>query len=128
METLLIHRSLIFNEHYNDNNIGINWSTSSVNSGDFFFVRLCNELKEKNVKLYSGPRLDQQLTFGPPLAKSMMIEYGDRACTIEVVDNVNDAIEHINTYGSGHTDAIVTENGKNILIVIYLNNIMCGFV
>ena len=30
----------------------------------------------------------------------------------KIVDDVKDAIEHINTYGSGHTDAIVTEDGR----------------
>ncbi len=74
-------------------------------------MRLCNELKKENVKLFSGPRLNQLLTFGPPPAKSMKIEYGELACTIEIVDSLGDAIEHINTHGSSHTDVIVTENG-----------------
>ena len=29
---------------------------------------------------------------------------------LKVVDNLDDAIDHINHYGSHHTDAIVTEN------------------
>jgi glutamate-5-semialdehyde dehydrogenase len=37
-------------------------------------------------------------------------EYSDLIVSIKVVDGVNDAIEHINRYGSRHTETIVTEN------------------
>ena len=37
-------------------------------------------------------------------------EYGDLILSIKVVAGVDEAIEHINRYGSHHTDAIVTEN------------------
>lgn len=62
------------------------------------------------MKINSGPRLRELLTFGPPAAKSMRIEYGALECTIEVVSDVDDAISHIYKYGSSHTDVIVTEH------------------
>jgi glutamate-5-semialdehyde dehydrogenase len=37
-------------------------------------------------------------------------EYLDNILSIKVVDGVDEAIEHIATYGSGHSEAIVTEN------------------
>jgi glutamate-5-semialdehyde dehydrogenase len=37
-------------------------------------------------------------------------EYSDLVLSIRVVESVDQAIEHINTYGSRHTDAIVTED------------------
>jgi len=43
-------------------------------------------------------------------------EYGDRIVSIKVVEDINEAINHINTYGSGHTDVIVTENIDNAKI------------
>jgi len=37
-------------------------------------------------------------------------EYNAPILSIRIVDGLDAAIEHINTYGSQHTDAIVTEN------------------
>lgn len=92
METLLIHE---------------NHMKSS------FFTDVCNMLQKEGVKVNSGPRLREQLTFGPPAAKSMKTEYGALECAIEVVTDIDDAINHIHKYGSGHTDVIVTENSHS---------------
>lgn len=40
----------------------------------------------------------------------MRTEYSALECTIEVVSDVDDAINHIYKYGSSHTDVIVTEH------------------
>lgn len=40
-------------------------------------------------------------------------EYCDLILSVKVVDSLDDAIHHINTYGSRHTDAIVTEDGAS---------------
>ncbi|MEM2890143.1 MAG: glutamate-5-semialdehyde dehydrogenase, partial [Candidatus Hadarchaeum sp.] len=45
--------------------------------------------------------------------KDWRTEYLDLIVSIKVVDSIQEAIDHINTYGSKHTDAIVTENGRN---------------
>ena len=36
-------------------------------------------------------------------------EYLDAIVSIKIVDSLEEAIKHINTYSSGHTDAIITE-------------------
>ncbi len=40
-------------------------------------------------------------------------EYLDLILAVKIVSGVNEAIRHINTYGSNHSDAIVTENNSN---------------
>ena len=45
--------------------------------------------------------------------KDWSSEYNDLIISVKVVNDLNDAINHINKYGSKHTDAIVTEKKKN---------------
>lgn len=40
-------------------------------------------------------------------------EYGDKILSVKTVKSVDEAIEHINTYGSGHTESIITKDIKN---------------
>ena len=102
METLLIHKSLV--------------NTALFNS-------LIEMLEREGVKLYSGPMLHKAIKFAPPLAERLNIEYGDLALTIELVDDVNDAIQHINKFGSNHTDCIVSTNSKTQLDnILWVNN------
>ena len=37
-------------------------------------------------------------------------EYNDYIVTVKVVEDINDAIKHINKYGTKHSDCIITEN------------------
>ncbi len=41
-------------------------------------------------------------------------EYSDRILAIKIVNDLDEAIEHINKYGSGHTDAIISKKQENI--------------
>lgn len=40
-------------------------------------------------------------------------EYGDKILSIKTVNSLDEAIEHINKYGSGHTDCIITKDTQN---------------
>lgn len=40
-------------------------------------------------------------------------EYNDLILSVKIVDDVDTAIEHINTYGTAHSDAIITEDKAN---------------
>ncbi|OGI00366.1 MAG: glutamate-5-semialdehyde dehydrogenase [Candidatus Melainabacteria bacterium GWF2_37_15] len=41
-------------------------------------------------------------------------EYSDKIIAIKVVEDINEAINHINHYGSHHTDCIITEDTANM--------------
>ena len=47
-------------------------------------------------------------------------EYLDYTISIKVVESLNEAISHINSYGSGHTDAIISENKDTAMRFISL--------
>lgn len=40
-------------------------------------------------------------------------EYSDYIMAVKIVKDVNEAIKHINKYGTGHSEAIITESYKN---------------
>jgi delta-1-pyrroline-5-carboxylate synthetase len=76
------------------------------------FNSLIEMLEKEKVKIYSGPKLHSQIKFAPPLTKSLSHEYSDLGVTIELIDDLNEAISHINMYGSHHTDSIITQNDE----------------
>ena len=47
-------------------------------------------------------------------------EYLDYIISAKIVNNVEEAIDHINHYGSHHTDAIITENDETALTFMRL--------
>lgn len=77
------------------------------------FLPLIAELyKEKNVEL-RGCAVTQQILGSEVIAateEDWYTEYLGPILAIKVVGDLDEAIEHINQYGSHHTDAIITEN------------------
>ncbi|CAL8115334.1 unnamed protein product [Orchesella dallaii] len=106
-ETILLHRNLLGKRN--------------------FFANLCDMLKSQRVEIFAGPTLSKELTFGPPPAKSLRTEYSRLAVTVELVSDVLNAVEHINTYGSSHTDCIVTENDKTAKEFLKRIDSACAF-
>ncbi|RYR72853.1 hypothetical protein Ahy_A02g007068 isoform C [Arachis hypogaea] len=89
METLLVHKDLI-------NNGGLD--------------ELVFELRREGVQLYGGPTASALLHIVE--TSSFHHEYSSLACTVEIVDDVYAAIDHIHQHGSAHTECIVTEDCK----------------
>ena len=78
---------------------------------------LCAPLAEKSVTLYADERAFQVLEGHYPAtllchatSDSFGTEFLDYKMAIKTVDSLQEAIDHINGIGSGHSESIVTEN------------------
>jgi glutamate-5-semialdehyde dehydrogenase len=78
-----------------------------------FLPRFASKLKAAGVELRGCPRtvaLLQNETIVDATEQDWSTEYSDLILSVKIVDSIDDAIEHIHRYGSGHTEAIVTED------------------
>jgi glutamate-5-semialdehyde dehydrogenase len=93
METLLVHRGV----------------------AEKFLTPLLQELGEKKVKIH-GDETVRNLGGKNIVAvteKDYRTEWLGLVMSVHVVDSLQDAIDHINTYGSHHSDSIVTRDTKS---------------
>lgn len=97
METLLLHRDTLSN----------NIAMSALMS-----------LRAAGVKCLGGPK-SMRSGLCDVAAESMKCEYGDLTCMVEIVEDMEEAIDFIHKNGSGHTEAIVcaeeSEAGEEFL-------------
>ena len=70
--------------------------------------KLLQTLAQQGVLLYGDGRVAALAPVAGPVT-NWHTEYGDKALSVRFVNGVRQAINHINTYGSHHTDCIVTQ-------------------
>jgi len=75
-----------------------------------FLPKVKAALDEKNVELRGCENTAAIIDVKPATEEDWAAEYLDYILSIKVVAGLDEAIDHINRYGSGHTDAIVTAN------------------
>ena len=73
-----------------------------------FLPRAKTALQQKGVELRGCAKTREIIDVKPATEEDWLTEYLDYTLSIKVVAGLDEAIEHINRYGSGHTDAIVT--------------------
>lgn len=71
---------------------------------------LADQYTAKGVELRGCERTQTLITCNKATEEDWKTEYLAPILSIRIVDDLDAAIDHINTYGSQHTDAIVTEN------------------
>ena len=78
---------------------------------DTFLPAFCESLQEQNVEVRGCPKTQQIVsTAKPATEEDWRTEYLDYILSIRVVDDIDTAIDHIETYGSHHSDAIITDS------------------
>ncbi len=89
METLLVHQA----------------------AAQKFLPRMIERLKKAGVEVRGCPRTRAIVSgLREATEEDWSAEYLDLILSVKVVDNLDEAMEHIVTYGSSHSDAIVTRN------------------
>ncbi len=89
METLLIHAGI----------------------AEDFLASIVPLLTKEGVEIRGCPATREYIPMAKPATEEdWHTEYLDLVLAIKIVDNIDSAIEHIRTYGSDHTEAVVTEN------------------
>lgn len=76
-----------------------------------FLPKVAADLWAKGVELRGCPRTREILPeVVPATEEDWGTEYLDLILAVRVVDGLGEALEHINTYGTGHSEAIVTSS------------------
>jgi glutamate-5-semialdehyde dehydrogenase len=77
-----------------------------------FLPEVTQALLAKGVTLRGDAATQVIVDVEAATAEDWATEYSDLTLSIRVVESLEEAIAHINTYGSGHTEAIVTEDAE----------------
>jgi len=73
-----------------------------------FLPKVKTALEAKNVELRGCEKTRAIIDVKPATQEDWSTEYLDLILSVKVVTGLDETIEHINKYGSGHTDTIVT--------------------
>ena len=79
-----------------------------------FLPMLVQAMSEKNCELRGCQRCRELVVgMGEAMEEDWSAEYDDLILSVKIVDDVQEAIEHINRYNTGHSETIVTESLAN---------------
>ena len=85
-----------------------------------FLPKVKAALEAKNCEIRGCEKTRSIIDVKAAAEEDWRTEYLDYILSIRVVDSLEAAIEHINTYGSGHTDTIVTKNKDTAMVFMDL--------
>ena len=99
-------------------NTSICGATETILLHEKIVKKFCNpilkKLEDNNCKIYGDNFIKKYFSgkLYPAKEKDWSTEYLTAAISVKVVKNLEQAINHINQYGTMHTDSIVTKNKK----------------
>ena len=84
------------------------------NAVDKLFPRLNKAFNDAKIKVFAHKNIIDKFDNAIPATdNSFHTEYLEKTVNVKTVDDIDEAINHINTYGSHHTDAIITNIDSN---------------
>lgn len=83
------------------------------NIANEFIPKIYDKLKSLNVEVRGDETVQGLCDCNKATEKDWATEYLDYIISAKVVDNIDEAIKHIQTYSTGHSEAIITENYTN---------------
>ena len=84
------------------------------NAVDKLFPRLNKAFNDAKIKVFAHKNIIDKFDNAVPATdNSFHTEYLEKTVNVKTVDDIDEAINHINTYGSHHTDAILTNIDSN---------------
>lgn len=96
---------------------------------DEFYDKLASVIDEYNIVVYGCERSREKLS-GLKIAteEEYAMEFLDYAMSMKLVDGIEEAIDHIYEYSTGHSDVIVTESYENSLKFLNEVDSACVYV
>jgi len=80
---------------------------------NIFLAKVVKALQEHGVEVRGCERVRKIVNVKPATASDWETEYLDLIIAVKVVRDVNEAIEHVKRYSTGHSEAIITESYSN---------------
>ncbi|MCR5735046.1 MAG: glutamate-5-semialdehyde dehydrogenase [Lachnospiraceae bacterium] len=75
-----------------------------------FLPKIYEALTESGVKLRGNKEVTDIIAASEMSDEEYNTEYLDLCMSVKIVDNVEEAVDHINMFGSHHTDSIITDD------------------
>ena len=115
--SLSMARKIVYNAKVERPGVCNAVETLLVNSdiAENFLPEMARELISANVTLLGCEKTAQIIDVEPADENDWRTEYLDLTLSIKIVDSADEAIDHINRYGSHHSDAIITDNFSNAM-------------
>ncbi len=94
-----------------------------------FLPKVKATMEEKGVELRGCEKTAEIIDVKPTTEEDWSTEYLDLILSIKIVNGLDEAIEHINRYGSGHTESIVTadkQKATKFMDLVDSANVFCN--
>ncbi len=95
---------------------------------DSVFVEVAKALQAKNVEIRGDEKIREVFDCTPATEEDFKTEYLDLIISAKTVSSIDEAIEHINRYSTGHSESIITQDPLNAERFLHEIDSACVYV